>query len=525
MSESQPIEIIEDLPGKGMVAQPSVDEHSEESFTSTDAPFPVDCLPFTLSEMAKAISDMTGVPIEMSSPLVLSVASASTGRGVKVRSLGGRSTGSNLYLLFSKQSGSGGSSAFKLAAAPYFGRQALLRREYEEDIKPGAEAEKDAAMAEIQACQSALKQKGCEDKAAEVDKIKTARKKLQVAEKALIAPLLCTNDSTSEGLAKLLSQQGEVLWHADADAGDAIASILARYSDSGAAQDSIWLKSFDGEPVIITRQKNEPIYLDHPTLAVYFVMTPDLLRELFSKDRLAEGGFLARCLTANVPGLARLIPENAAGAARVIPSEISQPYEAAIWGALAKYRLGEMNEFPATISMTDEALICFAKDYNQIVTRTAGKPDPFECRHTEQAIRIALVLHLFHYCEIEKTGPGTYGVKEMTGHERALDADAAKAALKIRDWFTAQQSAFLAPRQENAQEALWEKARRKLLSIPNGITARDLYNGRSIAKDKLEAETLLSCWLEEGRLTRIEPKIEGAGRKVARYFLAPFHRQ
>ena len=515
MSETQHIEIVAEL---GSKAEP------EPESDALEAPFPVDCLPHTLSEMAIGIADTTGVPLEMAAPLVLAVASAATGRGVRVRSLGGRLTGSNLYLLFSKQSGSGGSSAFKLAAAPIFGRQALLRREHEEFNKPGAEAERDAAQAEISGAQSELKSKNCDDKPAMIEKLKAARKKLQEADKALIAPLLCTNDSTSEGLAKLLSQQGEILWHADADAGDAIASIMARYSDSGAAQDSIWLKSFDGEQVIITRQKNEPIYLERPILGLCFVMTPDLLRELYTKDRLAEGGFLARCLTANVPGLARLIPMEAATDARLIPTEISQPYEAAIWGALATYRLGDFNETPAEIAMTTEARKVFIVDWNERIERTSGRLNPFEARYTEQAIRIALVLHLYHYCVIEQAGPGTYQVREMSGHERPLDAHAARAALKIRDWFADQQAAFIKPREENAEEVRWEKARRKILSIPNGITARDLYNGRSIAKDKLEAETMLARWVEEGRLTRIEPKADGAGRKAVRYQLAPFQR-
>jgi hypothetical protein len=77
------------------------------------------------------------------------------------------------------------------------------------------------------------------------------------------------------------------------------------------------------------------------------------------------------------------------------------------------------------------------------------------------------------------------------------------------------------PREENTDEARWEKARRKILSIPNGITARDLYNGRAIAKDKLEAESMLSKWVAVGRLIRIEPKFEGSGRKVVRYKLTP----
>ena len=136
------------------------------------------------------------------------------------------------------------------------------------------------------------------------------------------------------------------------------------------------------------------------------------------------------------------------------------------------------------------------------------------------------MIHLFHHLTIEKRGPGTWGVVEggLMGHQRPLDVYVARAALKLRDWFAEQQSALLAPQKASAEEAVWEKVRRKVVSAPTGITARDLYSGNFATKTAKDAEDLLARWVEDGWLERIEPKSGGAGRKVARYVLprSPF---
>jgi hypothetical protein len=522
---SETIEIVAEFAGTQSVTS-TTEISTETEQGSQGKPFPVDCLPQVLSDMANGISDIAGVPPEMSGPLVLAVASASTGRGVRLNSINNHQTSSNLYLLFSKQSGSGGSTAFKLASAPFYGREAQLRRDFEENDKPGAEAERDAATAEIARGQSLLKKDKVEDRAGILESLKDARKRLAEAERAVIAPLLAMSDSTPEGASKILSEQGECLFHADADAGDAIKAAMGGYQEGNGPSESLWLKAFSGEGITITRRNSLTVKLERPTLALCWIMTPESMRELFSRERLSEGGFLARCLVANIPGLARAIPETAADEARKIAAEVAQPFEAAIWASINTYRLGPFNDDPAEIGMTPTARLEFIRDWNRMIEKHGGKPDPFTARHTEQAIRIALVIHLFHHIEIEKRGPGTWGVSEggLTGHTRPLDVRVARAALLVRDWFAEQQAALLAPQKASAEEALWEKVRRKVLSSPTGITARDLYSGNFATKTAKEAEELLARWVEDGWLEKIEPKGGGAGRKVARYTLprSPF---
>ncbi len=104
--------------------------------------FPAECLPPILERQARGIADLCGVPIAMSAPMVLAMASISIGKGLQVRSLPGKVTRGSLYVLVCKTSGSGGSLSCKHATAPLTGKQQTLRREFAQKEKPRIDAEK-----------------------------------------------------------------------------------------------------------------------------------------------------------------------------------------------------------------------------------------------------------------------------------------------------------------------------------------------------------------------------------------------
>jgi hypothetical protein len=349
-----------------------------------------------------------------------------------------------------------------------------------------------------------------------------ARARLAEIEKEMTEPLFLMSDATPEGAANLLNLHGETLAHFDSDAGDAIASVLGKYSegkDNGT--ESLWLKAYDGEPVTIVRKNTGVIALESPTIAVCFVATPAKVREIFGIERLCEGGLLPRFLVVDPQARALPMDEETAGEAKAIAAEVSQAFEAAIFASLNHYRLAA-NAAPHTIDMQPEARRMFARDWNGILERTGGAPDPFESRLTEQAIRLALVLHLFRHIEIEKRGPGTYGVAEggVIGHERALRESDAATGLAVRDWFSRRQAEFLAARRVAEADQLWERVRRVMQARPEGITARDIYSGRRFAKDKAAAEALLAGWIEEGRIFASKPEAGAKGRQPVRYRLS-----
>src|SRR6476620_6641458 len=132
-------------------------------------------------------------------------------------------------------------------------------------------------------------------------------------------------------MARLLTQHGETLFHTDSDAGDALAAILGRYKqDSDNSQtESLWLKSYSGESIIIGRKKEGLLVIEEPCLAALFLCTPERLRELFSRDRLCEAGLLPRFNVVDPHARAREISEELANEMRKLPSDVSQAYEAA----------------------------------------------------------------------------------------------------------------------------------------------------------------------------------------------------
>ncbi len=206
-------------------AAPLPEEDLEEE-KSEPAEFPIECLPPILANMAKAISGLGRWPLRLTAPLVLAAASASLGRGIRVRSYDGHETRPNIYLLIGKESGSGGTSAFRLAFGPIFGFQALKRREFANGLKPILEGECATLEAEIEYLKRQARGKKSADERREISKrITEVRKALRKLEEELCEPCFLTGDATPEGMTRLLAEHGESLLHADSDASDAISSI------------------------------------------------------------------------------------------------------------------------------------------------------------------------------------------------------------------------------------------------------------------------------------------------------------
>ena len=485
--------------------------------------FPITCLPRILRRQAEAIAEVCRVPVAMSAPMVLATASAAIGSGLVVRSILGKLTRANLFILVAKASGTGGSSAFGKATAPLSGLQALLRREFEEDEKPGLEARQERIEADIQRLRASMKKLEDEEIGQLEEDMKKAKRDLAEVEKLLHDPLLIASDATSEGMSELLEIYGECLSHFDSDAADALGTILGRYQEGNHVSDSLWLKAYQGEESAIVRKGKRTIHLSAPCISLLFLVTCDKAEELYQKKRLVEGGLLARMLVCDPKAKRTPIPEETAGEAIEMPTDVTQPYEAAAWAVARAYRLqGDENGDPYKIDMDSAARTIFARDYNRTCqsVNPEAEEDAFDARDTENAIRIALTLHAFRGVEIRHEGGGVYKVEALRGHECPLEEATARDAIEIRDWFRAHQRAFLEPRKVAEDDDRWSKMKILLHDLPKGATLRDLYRGRRIADDKAEAERLVEIWMEEGRLKSEERKPDGPGRPTTVYSLA-----
>jgi Protein of unknown function (DUF3987) len=253
---------------------------------------------------------------------------------------------------------------------------------------------------------------------------------------------------------------------------------------------------------------------------VLFVATPDKVQGLFRNSRLTSGGLLPRFLVCDPA--ARPVPLKVSMDVRhTLPTDVSQQYEAAIFAALSRYRFSAADD-PDQIDMVPDARGLLIEDWNSFCAANNGTKDcPFEARHTENAIRIALVLHTFQHVDTDQH-PAVHHA-----HEHSLDDQTFRDALRIRDWFNKHQEVFRSSQQVAVEDAAWAKIERMLRDRgAAGITTRDLYTGRRVCSNAAEAQRLLTQWVTEGRIVPFERKpAEGAGRPTTAYRLAPLGRR
>jgi hypothetical protein len=230
-----------------------------------------------------------------------------------------------------------------------------------------------------------------------------------------------------------------------------------------------------------------------------------------------------------------------------LPSEVSQPYEAAIWKALSIYRRprgfclsaddgesedsappDEADREPLVIECEEGALRVLWEDRKRQcgAWKAAETEREMIARETEMAARIALVLHCFDHMTFRRCGQGgTWKTHSCNGHERPLTAETMRRAVMIRDWFKASQAAMMEPLKGAACDEAF--ARVKMLFEKNGwnqsgITPREIINHRiGGARTAEAAREFLDRWANEGKLTKREREGKGTGRKPEpAFFLA-----
>jgi hypothetical protein len=482
--------------------------------------FPSECLPPILANMAKAISELGRWPLRLTGPLVLAAASASLGRGIRVRSYDGHETRANTYLLIGKESGSGGTSAFRLAFAPIFGFQTMKRREFANGLKPILEGERATQEAEIEYLKRQARGKKSADERRQISKqISEVRKALRKLDEELAEPCFLTGDATPEGMTRLLAEHGETLCHADSDAADAISSILGRYSDGkDTATESLWLKAYGGEQVLVARKKDGLVLLEDPCLSVVFLVTPSKLSELFANPRLCEAGLLPRFCVVNPHCLPSKIPVDSNAEAKTLPSEASQPYEAAIFACFEHYRL-ELNDDPMVIDMERDARKLVIHYFNALVD--APHRGPFEARIAEQAIKFALIYHVFAHIKIERRSQGTYGVEDLDEELPPLDRLAMEAGLGISQWFARCQEEFLSKKRQGDRENVYHRFHQKFSKHPF-FTTRELYSSGLDVNTAEEARKYFEDWESRGLIEQLRTEEKGGpGRRKLPHYRFP----
>lgn len=444
--------------------------------------------------MARAISLTERTPEALSGCCVLGILSASLGSGINIQSGPSRTTRGNLPLVPSADSGTGKSESLRHAVAPLLEFERVLIEKWSASVLPGLAAEKDMALARITKLKRDAEK--AEDPAVR-DRIKRDLEKqkaaLAVAEAGMHAPALVVEDTTSERLAGILSENGETISSISGDAGAIVNNILGRYAKGDRTDESIYLKGYSGDHCKVDRQSKPPVVLRSPCLSALWLVQPDKIETLLAERSLTDGGLIPRLLICHSHAEPRPILEDAAG----IPSATQSAYRQMIKVLLETYRLSEE---PRTIQPEPEALAALNAHFNQIAERRLTDlrdVSTFAARWNEQAWRIAVCLHA--------------GANGRSSHERSLSLKTAQCAIELADWFAVQQLEILGESRRQSQRKLFNKVLELLAETPAGIKANDV-SKRRIVQPAEAARTLLELMESKGELvSREEPRPKQGG--------------
>jgi hypothetical protein len=160
----------------------------------------------------------------------------------------------------SAESGSGKTETIRHAFKRFREFEQRAVTEWRAETQPGLKAEIDMLQAELAKLKKeAAKCKSEEQRQEILQKFATHHAELQELEGESDPPLLSVEDLTTEALVVLLSKRSETLASISSDAGSVINNLLGRYSKQDRTDETIYLKTWSGEPCRVHRIGRESV--------------------------------------------------------------------------------------------------------------------------------------------------------------------------------------------------------------------------------------------------------------------------
>lgn len=451
-------------------------------------PFPADAIPGIAGTLIQETRAAFGVDSDIPGGLVLAASAAVIGKGLDLE-IKGELTHSNLYFIITGKSGCGKSKSFATIQKPLYEIDGELAVGYSERL-PGLKARKHSLEGEAKKLESAKGKPPFNDP---VTRLTEIQKELAQLEIDMIPPRIIAEDATTEILGVLLQGNGEQLALMSADCGDVILNLLGKHQE-GKEDESLYLRGYTGEECRVDRITRAPVCLKSPRLTLCLVGTPDIMEKFYGNDRFMTGGFLARCLP--IQSAANM--SRRGGSRRAVSAETM-----AAWNSLLRELYGfRVSGEKCIITCTPDAEQVFDDCHNAIVAKDlAGELPlplcPFASRVAEQAIRIAINLHAL------KHGANAPNV--------VLDVSTARDAVRLAQWFFAQQETMIAASVAKAEGDKAERLYRKIKQAGGTATMRDL---KRWGWNEFEVERLIAENLDRFHKETFQP--EGGGRPSAR---------
>jgi hypothetical protein len=245
--------------------------------------FPVDCLPKTIKDYVKAVSESTATPVDMCAIASLAVISGTVQGKYKIRGKPGYFEPLNLYAL--------------IIANPAERKSAVIRamtkhiHKYEREENKKRQSDIDRQRIELNAKEQQIKKwenKNLVDEAIEL------KEECRELEEYQVKPLrLIADDVTPEALTSLLADNKGRLSVISAEGG-LFDTLAGKYSNT-VSIDTI-LKAHSGDPIRVDRRGRQTEYIPEPTLTVLLAVQENVIRGMFDNGVFIGRGLNARFL-------------------------------------------------------------------------------------------------------------------------------------------------------------------------------------------------------------------------------------
>lgn len=263
------------------------------SSKTTGEPFPIDCLPLILRDMAKEIRRVTKTPTELCCGAVLTAASIATKRFVKVFEKEDLTHYTCFFFMMIAESGERKSSVMKKALDPIYKFQEQDKERYTQQ-KRSYMARQKAIQRE---CSTIL---GLKDTTEQKTKALEALQ-LQLDSYRPKPYRYLTDDFTNAALFKLLDECSGSFAVMSLDGGNVLDYIQGSGPGTdGSLNDSLLLKATWGDPISRDRrsktEEGEHLFITDPACHVSIVVTPERCIKFLSDPRLRDSGMIARIM-------------------------------------------------------------------------------------------------------------------------------------------------------------------------------------------------------------------------------------
>ena len=493
-----------------LIEEPSVsalidDIHDQpDAITEVIAQFPSKCLPPVLANMTAEIAKLEHVRDDLPATCLLTAVSGSIGRQIEMPSKPGKTVTGNIYVIIEAESADGKSSVEEHTAAPIREFEDRQLAKFYEGV-PAVKARLAIVEHEIKALTKSKPELSRDEKLSLLTKAEDEKANLL---KQSTPPCYVTGNATSQALAELMSHNGGMMMSRASDARGVIAILTGRHeNDKNRTDDEFYLAAYTvRESYRVHRISRPDVVIHLPCLSLLWLIQDDMYAQLWQRNSLVFGGFLARCLTCSVASTPRKLDRGA----RQFSESIQKVYRDLLFELLETYRLHSGAPFVVQIS-DDAQRMLFDYADRIIERRLAGEFTPVEERFVkrwaENAWRMALVLHA-----------ATFGAR---AHREIVSAETARGAIWIVSWFSVQQLAILRERDEK-QQGTKEDAVMALVRRHGRVNIRSVKKAQ-ICDSEDEAETILRKLESEGLLEGND--YHGRGPSTRYYMLPSFRRK